>query len=255
MTVTMRDDPLGVPRARKREPIFRAPKVVTALLVALILVHGGRAFLTEEQDWAIITAFGLVPAWVTQGFSAWPPADPRLLASLVWPFVTHTFLHGGLLHLGFNALWLLALGTPVALRLGAVRFLGLYFLSGALGALTYVLIQPTSPVPVIGASGAISGLMGGVVRFALVPARGGLASLGDVRLLTFVGLWFIINLVFGLTGVGVTDATTAIAWEAHAGGFIAGLFAFPIFDRAGRPLRRLPDHGPPPGQSSATGKD
>jgi membrane associated rhomboid family serine protease len=252
----MRDDPLGVPRARKREPIFRAPKVVTALLVALILVHGARALLSDKQDWAVISAFGLVPAWVTQGVATFPPGDPLFAASLVWPFVTHTFLHGGLLHLAFNALWLLALGTPVALRLGPARFLGLYFFSGALGALAYVLIQPTSPIPVIGASGAISGLMGGVVRFALVPSRGGgLASLGDVRLLTFVGLWFIINLVFGMTGVGVTDATTAIAWEAHAGGFIAGLFAFPIFDRAGRSFRRLQDHGPPPGQSSASGKD
>jgi membrane associated rhomboid family serine protease len=239
----MHDDRQGVPPQRRREPMFRAPKVVTVLLGALILIHVARLFLTEEQDWALITAFGLVPADVTSALHALPRLEPLALASLLWPFVTHTFLHGGLLHLGFNALWLLALGTPVAQRLGALRFLWLYFLCGILGALFYVLIRPESQIPVIGASGAISGLMGAVVRFALVPSRSGkLVSLSDARLLIFVGLWFIINLVFGVTGVGVTDEAMAIAWEAHVGGFLGGLVLFPLFDRAQRLSLSVDDH-------------
>lgn len=241
----MHDRAQGFPRARKREPIFRAPKVITVLLAVLVAVHIARMFLPQQQDWALIEIFGLVPAHVSDTLRALPQLGPLGLASAVWPFVTHTFLHGGLLHLGFNALWLLALGTPVAQRLGAGRFLGLYFLSGILGAVAYVLIQPDSAIPVIGASGAISGLMGAVVRFALIPARGGgLAPLGDARLLVFVAFWFIINLVFGVTGLGVTDEATAIAWEAHLGGFIGGLVVFPLFDRARRPYRSKDDLWP-----------
>lgn len=241
----MHDDVQGVPQRRQREPIFRAPKVVTALLAVLVLIHIARAFLSEEQNWALITTFGLVPADVTGALRTLPQLDLLALASLLWPFVTHTFLHGGLLHLGFNALWLLALGTPVAQRLGALRFLGLYFLCGVLGALLYLFIRPESDIPVIGASGAISGLMGGVVRFALVPSRSGkLVSLGDARLLVFVGLWFIINLVFGVTGVGMTDEAAAIAWQAHVGGFVGGLVLFPLFDRARRPSRSMDDRWP-----------
>jgi membrane associated rhomboid family serine protease len=243
----MRDDVQSVQPRREREPILQAPKVVTTLLAALVLIHIARVFLSEEQDWALVTTFGLVPADITGALGdAVARVDIPLLASLLWPFVTHTFLHGaGLLHIGFNGLWLLALGTPVARRLGVAGFLGLYFLSGILGALLYVLIRPDSDVPVIGASGAISGLMGGVMRFALVPTRAGrLASLGDARLLVFVGLWFIINLVFGVTGVGLTDEATAIAWEAHAGGFIGGLILFPLFDRARRAGGSMDDRGP-----------
>jgi membrane associated rhomboid family serine protease len=241
----MDDKRQSVPEPRAREPVFRAPTPVTALLAAIVVVHLIRVFLPEQTDWALIEAFGLVPAQITAGIAAPSELDLLGLASLIWPFFTHTFLHGGLLHLGFNGLWLLALGTPIALRLGAPRFVALYFFCGVLGALLYVLVRPQSEIPVIGASGAISGLMGGVVRFALVPSRGGkLASLADARLLVFVALWFIINLVFGVTGVGVTDETTAIAWEAHVGGFLGGLIGFPLFDRARRPHRSGDDFSP-----------
>ena len=241
----MHDEVQGVPPRRQRQPIFRAPKVVTVLLALLILIYTAYAFLPEEQQSLLIDVFGLFPSRISGALRQLPRLDIATLPSLLWPLVTHTFLHGGLLHIGFNALWLLALGTPVAQRLGASRFLGLYFVCGILGALFYVFLRPDSPIPVIGASGAISGLMGGVVRFALVPSRSGkLVSLGDARLLVFVGLWFIINLVFGVTGFGVTDEAMAIAWEAHVGGFVGGLVLFPLFDRARLPSRSMDDRWP-----------
>jgi membrane associated rhomboid family serine protease len=202
--------------------------------------------LGPRIDQAVVMLFGVVPARF--GFEGGRLVSAQGAAA-AWSLVTYTFLHGGWLHVGVNAVWLLALGSGVARRLGAARFLGFYFLCGALAGLTYVAVQPGSAVPAIGASGAVSGLLGAVIRFIgagrAAPGHR-LLPLGDRRVLILVILWFVVNIAFGRTGLAGLTGGQPIAWEAHIGGFAAGLILFGLFDRrplGGRAPAGDPDRG------------
>jgi membrane associated rhomboid family serine protease len=229
--------------------VFNAPRVVTGLLGLLILVHVVRLGLGPDLNESLIMRFGVVPARYLPG-----PLGPPLGGPIdaVLALVGYTFLHGGWLHLAINGIWLLALGSGVARRLGTGRFLLFYFVCGVLAAFAYIAAQAGSMAPAIGASGAISGLLGGVIRFAVArPGAGGrhgLVSLLDRRLVILAVLWLVINLAFGRTGLsGLTDGQP-IAWEAHLGGFFAGLILFGPFDRSAARWRvehaDLPPEGP-----------
>lgn len=213
--------------------MFTAPRVVTVLLGLLVLVHVIRLGLGPGVNEMLIVRFGVVPARYLPGPLGPPLGGP---VDAVLALVGYTFLHGGWLHLAVNSIWLLALGSGVARRLGAARFLLFYFVCGVLAALVYIVAQAGSLAPAIGASGAVSGLLGGVIRFAVAHpgpgGRHGLVSLLDRRLVILAVLWLVINLAFGRTGLsGLTDGQP-IAWEAHLGGFFAGLILFGPFDRA-----------------------
>lgn len=237
-----------------REPVFNLPAVIIASLVVLAAVHILRVYvLTEEQASWLIATFAFFPIRLTgpeiPGFY-WPGGA----AGDVWTFFSYAFLHADWMHFGVNGLWLAAFGTPLARRFGAVRFLGFSLLGAAAGAAAHLLLYPSGAAPLIGASAAISAQMAASARFAF-SAGGRLGggrvrsdadfrpalSIGEMirdrRIVAFLGVWFVFNLVFGLlfTPPGVT--TSSIAWEAHLGGFIAGLLLFPWFDPVGRARR------------------
>ena len=175
-----------------------------------------------------------------------------------WSFLTHAFLHGDWTHFGLNALWLTAFGSAVARRFGAARFLIFFAVCAVAGGLAHLATHLNDFAPMIGASGAVSGAMAAAARFAFQPGaplgepKAGIARDGvmawrqpaltlagvitDRRTLMFLGVWFIVNFVFGIASqpLGVTQA--AIAWEAHAGGFAAGFLLFGLFDRAPRAM-------------------
>lgn len=225
----------GQPVRRRRA--IEAPRVVTRLIAVLVAVHVLRLLLPAELDWALVLHFGLVPLRYLPAGAAEIDFGGGPVGKLA-PFLTHSLLHGNLLHLGLNAVWLLAFGTAVTRRLGTARFLAFYAACAVVGGLTYVVLNPGSPVPMIGASGAISGLLGAVLRLVPEPsaygrARGALMPLRDRRVLVFVLLWFAVNLVFARAGLSGLPGASAesIAWEAHVGGFLAGLLLFGLFDR------------------------
>jgi len=227
----------------RREPIFNAPLSVLAFLAGLALVHVLRLLLSEEQDAVLILSLAFIPARYGPLGSELPGAP---LAS-VTSFVTHIFAHGDTTHLLVNSAWLLIFGSAIARRVGALRFLLFSVLCGAGGAVGFLCLNPNLAVPVIGASGAISGLMGGVMRFfftsldrsgAPLPQRSEAAprmSLGqmvrDRRATVAIGAWILLNLLVAL-GLGGLAEPGVIAWEAHLGGFLAGLLTFGLFDRA-----------------------
>ena len=169
--------------------------------------------------------FGVVPAyWV----------DAPLTDLLQWPtlmatLVTSQFLHGGLLHLGFNMLYLWIFGDNVEDRLGHGRFLLLYLTSGAVAAIAQLLVQPTSSVPMIGASGAIAGVLGAyflMFPFArittLIPTM--LAwEMVELPAFVFLGFWFVLQWLQGMMTIGQVAPVGGVAWWAHVGGFLAGL--------------------------------
>jgi len=152
------------------------------------------------------------------------------------PFFGYVFLHANYTHLAINCAWLLAFGAPVARRLGAVRFLLFFFVCGAAGALAHVASNWGSQDAAIGASGAIAGVMAAGLRIVWLGdpfARREDAPLLPFRarqVLTFSALWVGLNLLTGLTGVGSLQGLELIAWQAHLGGYFAGLFLIGLFD-------------------------
>ncbi|MGH6961080.1 MAG: rhomboid family intramembrane serine protease, partial [Dongiaceae bacterium] len=198
------------------------PPMVTALVFANLAVHGARQFLPPRPgDWLILH-LGFLPA--VYGMADWP-----LWSKLAGP-LAHQFLHDGWLHLGVNIGFLMAFGSGMERRLGPWRLLGFYLICGVLAAVGHYIVYPGSTAALIGASGAISGLFGGLVR--LMHRRGAAAN---HRLWLLVALWVGISLVFGATGV--PGAGGDIAWAAHVGGFLAGLVLVGRFDP------RRPDAG------------
>ena len=202
-----------------RQPLFNVGGAVLWLIVLNLAVHLFRYFLSEQADDQGVYEFALVAARLT-GAMPLGPYDPATL-------LTYQFLHAGLDHLAINMLALLAFGTPVERRLGAVRFTVFYLVCGAAGGAAHILAFPDSPAPLIGASGAIAGCFGAAIRLVMGAGRaGGLAGFRQVALLA--ALWLGSQALFGLVGGGFGSADM-IAWWSHIGGFLAGLGLIGLF--------------------------
>ena len=227
----------------ERQPIFNVPGVVVALLGAFLAVHLVRYSLPEEQSTWLTAALAFVPARL----SGMAPELPGGDIAAVTQFATHMFVHGDLPHLLINSAWLLAFGSSVARRTGSARFLVFFFLCGICGALFYTAVTRSTWSLMVGASGAISGLMGAALRFLFQALSNGdteaLAGetrhaplmslrevLGDRRILLAVAGWTVLNVVFAWGAAGLLDGAN-IAWGAHLGGFYVGLLTFGLLDR------------------------
>jgi membrane associated rhomboid family serine protease len=244
---------------QRREPILNGPPVVVILLAVLAIIHAAREWLlSDATDSVLVWSLAFVPARydssaLTDGIL---PGGP---GAEIWTFFTYALLHADWMHFGFNAIWLLAFASPLARRFGATRFLLFFAATVAAGALAYLIMHAGALAPMIGASAGISGMMGAVARFAFepggsldlwrrdretpdrIPAAPLLVALRNPRVITFVAIWFGLNLLFGLGSVSLfVGEHQRVAWEAHAGGFLAGLLIFSLFD----PVQpRLPDAG------------
>ena len=214
------------------QPIFRAPAVVLLLIAALVAAHAARTLLPDVA-WV---QFAFVPAlygaaYLSQGGIAG-------LVQLGLPFFSYMALHGSYTHVAINCLWLLAFGPIVARRFGVVLFLLFFIVCGVVSAATYLAFNWGSLEPVVGASGAISGLMAAGIR--LLPterppwaAAGGEAAmlpLWSRQMIVFSLVWAALNVVAGVTGLGMGGEAQLIAWQAHLGGFAAGLLLSGPFD-------------------------
>ena len=221
----------------EKQPMINAPGPVLLLIAAMVGVHLIRLALPGPSlsglDGQVIAYFAFTPARFFGDQYGATYLETESLAALLSTFITHTFLHADFTHLGINAIWLLALGAPVARYLRPSRFFTFYFVCGICGALAHLAFYPNETVPMVGASGAISGLMGGAIRFIFRPQMGydggELGRLSDPRLIAFVGVWFAINIIVGLWGIDPSAEQRSIAVQAHLGGFIAGLFLLPYF--------------------------
>ncbi len=236
----------------KREPIFNVPSAVVAVLGVMVAVHVVRQFLSEEDEVWLLLALAFIPARYAGVAAELPGGETASITS----FLTHMLVHGDLTHLLFNAAWLLAFGGAIAQRVGSARFLAFAILTGFAGAAAFLAVNPGLLAPMIGASGAIAGLMGGAMRFVFSAIdRGGFgelrenpagvplmplgAALTDRRILLTTGLWLMVN-ALALLGLGGVESGTGIAWEAHIGGYFAGLVLFGLFDRpTSRPAREI----------------
>ena len=209
-------DNIGLPGPGRGagERAINLPPAVLWLIGINVAVHLLRMLLTEEADTNLILSFGLVPAAYTGG-------SQDLLSQVAAP-ITYQFLHGGWMHLVINMVTLAAFGAPVERLLGVRRFILFYLSAGIVAAFVQVLLFPDSTDPVIGASGAISGVFGAVLM--LMRYVGSLPSLYPVA-----GIWIALNLFFGLFGGMPGSGGEQIAWAAHIGGFVYGLLAIRFF--------------------------
>lgn len=240
----------------KREPLFNIPPVVIAVLALLALVHGVRTLLlTDDQDIEFLLRFAFIPARYDTSLVLGGPLPGGFGAEL-WTFVTYSLLHGSWTHFGVNAIWLLPFGSAVARRFGALRFLAFFAVTAAAGAGLHLATHAGEQFPMIGASASISALMAAAMRFAFqrggplgmlrgddeqayrVPAIPLIHVLSDARVLIFLAVWFGINLLFGLGPLSITGGEQPVAWQAHIGGFLAGLLLFSWFD----PPMEQPQH-------------
>lgn len=243
--------------SRKREPVFNVPGVVLIVLVVFLAVHAVRQSLpaTEEGQLEWLIALGFIPARYT-GFASQLPGGH--LAALTSPF-THLITHADNMHVAVNSAWWLAFGSVLGRRIGPARLLLFAIASGLAGALLFLAFNWGALNPVIGASGAIAGLMGGVMRFLFKAIDDGqgyllrenperilraplLEALRDSRVLGASGVFLGINVLtfFGLDMIG---AAGPIAWEAHVGGFLFGILCFAAFDIAPQKARQFSSSG------------
>lgn len=168
-----------------------------------------------------------------------------------WTFLTYALLHSGWSHVVVNSVWLLAFGSAVARRFGAARFLLFAAATAAAGALAHLLVHFADVAPMVGASAVASGAMGAAARFAFqpggplgerisfdaepaayrLPAASWRDALANRRAALFLGVWFVMNLLFGLLAFPLGLSDGPIAWEAHIGGLLAGFLLLPLFDR------------------------
>jgi membrane associated rhomboid family serine protease len=186
-----------------------------------------------EQQW-FLYQHALVPR---RYFLPWWGAANGLSPLDLTPFVTNTFLHGGWLHIILNLWTLYIFGPALEDRLGPARFLALYLLSGLAASVTHAVFNAASPVPVLGASGAIAGVIAAyAVRFPYAWVRVIVPIIiiplfFSIPALVFAGIWFFLQVLQGATELMNPFAGAAgIAWWAHIGGFIAGWVLLPLLE-------------------------
>jgi membrane associated rhomboid family serine protease len=218
-------------------PAVLKPIVTWAIIIACVLVFIWQLSFTESVEEELIFAFGFVPK------NLFDHVVTARLFGVPWPWftlVTSMFLHGGFLHLGGNMLYLWIFGNNVEDAMGHGRFLAFYVACGMVAALCEGLINPHSGLPILGASGAISGVLAAYVliyprtRVRVIIPLGILLYPTKISAFYVVGFWFLLQL-FNVLGTKISEPGTA--WWAHVGGFIAGIVLtpmlsnFPLFGR------------------------
>lgn len=218
-------------------PTRRTPVVTIALIALCIMVYGWQVSLGERAGDLAVYAYGVVPA-VLFGYAELPA--PLQVVPPWATVVTSMFLHGGVLHLGGNMLYLWIFGNNVEDSMGRGRFLLFYLLCGAAAALAQSLASPLSEVPMLGASGAIGGVLGAylvlhpranvrVLMWIIIFVR-----LINVPALIVLGVWFAGQILSGVTTPTTEDG--GVAFWAHVGGFVAGALLVVPFRRREVPL-------------------
>jgi membrane associated rhomboid family serine protease len=207
------------------------PPLVTWALIALnalaFLLELGQG--SEGALQAFINAWGVVP----KEYSTATDLAPRIPLPFWSTLVTSMFLHGGWMHIGGNMLYLWTFGDNLERVMGNVRYLVFYLLTGIAAGLAHIVSGPQSVVPSVGASGAISGVLGGYLLLfprnrVKVLTRGGVMA---VPAFVMLGLWIVLQLVSGIGSMARTEQTGGVAYMAHIGGFVAGLVLVKLFAR------------------------
>ncbi|CBE69114.1 MAG: rhomboid family intramembrane serine protease [Candidatus Methylomirabilis oxygeniifera] len=207
---------------RDNIPSSRAPVLTIGLIAVNVLVYGIQMMLPPQEVVEFIRLYGLIPLEISSGDPFIPHPVP-LYATLF----TSMFVHGGLFHLGGNMLYLWIFGDNVEDRMGRPKFLIFYLLSGVGAAAAQIWADPASKIPMVGASGAISGVLGAYLflfpraRVLTLIPLGFFSRVAEIPALVVLGFWILVQVLNGVMTLGVQVG--GVAWLAHVGGFVAGL--------------------------------
>jgi membrane associated rhomboid family serine protease len=201
--------------------MFNAPWTLLVLAIGLIVLYALQSTLMTDAQLQALTL------------------SPKALAQGRWQaLVTSLFLHGSWPHVLLNSVGLIAFGPPAARMMGqrprgAAAFFAFYLVCGALAGLGFVAADPRDVAPVVGASGAVSGLLGGASR--IIQGQGRIGPVMGRTVLGMAAAWVIVNVVFGVSGLTPGAAGMPVAWQAHLAGYAAGVLLIGPFVRlAGR---------------------
>ena len=208
---------------RDINPTQKKPFVNIALIVLNVLAFLYEVSLGSRVE-GVFFLYGVVPADAILAFSTYQYIDGAI------PFLTSMFLHGGWLHLAGNMLYLWIFGDNIEEKLGHARYLGFYVICGLVAGALHVFVDPASTIPTVGASGAISGVLGAYLlmfpraRVLTVIPIFFFIQLAELPALFVLGFWFVIQFFNGLVSLGFeTGGMGGVAWWAHIGGFLAGM--------------------------------
>ncbi|HYQ47545.1 MAG TPA: rhomboid family intramembrane serine protease [Thermodesulfovibrionales bacterium] len=202
------------------------PAVTIGIIVLNVVVFILQVFSARDGQ-QIVYSYGAIPHNIISMRST-QPIHPALT------LFTSMFMHGGLFHIFGNMLYLWIFGNNIEDRLGHFRFILFYLFCGIAAAMLHALTAPESAVPMIGASGAISGVLGAYVllfpyaRIHTIIFLGFFVQTVRIPALIVIGFWAIIQIVSGLTAQGL-ERQEGVAWFAHVGGFIAGLLSIKLW--------------------------
>lgn len=221
-------------------PTTIRPVVTVSLMIICVVVYLlHHLLLTDQYTVKLIYALGVIPALLTHQATAEFATLPPGLTVL-----TSMFVHGGFWHLAGNMLYLWIFGNNIEDAMGHVRFAIFYLLCGAAAVAAQVLPDPASEIPMVGASGAISGVLGAYMllypraRVLLgVPLGFLIISIGRYPAVWVLASWFVLQLIMGSFSA-LSPTPGGVAFGAHVGGFVAGCLLVTVFRKRGVPLWR-----------------
>lgn len=209
----------------------RHPPIVTVTLIAVnVIVYLNEMMMGPLAFRRFLFMYGLIPFELTQGISFAPHPVP-VYATIF----TSMFVHAGLFHVGGNMLYLWIFGNNVEDSMGHLRFLVFYFLSGIAAALAQISMNPDSRIPMVGASGAVSGVLGAYLllyphaRVLTLITFGWFWRIVQIPALYVLGFWIVVQLLNGALTFNFQGG--GVAWFAHIGGFFAGAVLIAFFKR------------------------
>jgi len=215
-------------------PTERPPVVTIAFIATCVLVFLYQANLPAGSGDTFVYQYGAIPALV---FGEAGPPEMGVTIPAYATLITSMFLHGGWMHLIGNMLYLWVFGNNIEDVMGHAKYVGFYLICGILAALSHALTDPSSSVPMVGASGAISGVLGAyVLLFPRARVLVMMPGLGATRVAAGVvlGMWFVMQLLSG--GMSIGSQGGGVAFFAHIGGFLAGMALIGLFKRPDVPF-------------------
>jgi membrane associated rhomboid family serine protease len=222
---------------RDTAPNRNFPLATWGIIILCGIVFYFETTLPQELLEKFTVYFGIVPRVYTRHYRPLPVVD-------YLPFLTTLFIHGGWVHILGNMWFLKIFGSKVEDRMGHGRFLFFYVIVGVLASVLYIHFSPRSSAPVIGASGAIAGIMG--AYYVLFPRARILTFIPifiipwfiELPSVLFLGWWFLLQLFSGTVAQVLPSSGGGVAWWGHVGGFIAGLVLVTFFKRPSRQYYR-----------------
>ncbi len=210
---------------RSENPTNITPFVVYALITINLILFFYEIFLGERSNY-LFELYALIPKELSASLAGNRPNQP---VPEIYTLITSQFLHSGLIHIGFNMLFLWIFGNNIEECLGHFKFLFFYLSCGVLAALTHWVFAINSAIPTVGASGAIAGVMGAyIIKYPRAKIVTFPFVTDPIPAVFFLGFWFFYQAFKGVASLGLPDTAGGSAYWAHAGGFIFGAILAPM---------------------------